>query len=280
MVKPVEITQIRLVACDIDGTLLQGEERALDPRLFGLIRRLAERGIRFSTASGRQYACQRRLFSQGPKEMFYICENGSAVFWGDEEISTTPIGRKDAVRMAEFIDSMPYCEALVSGPRCCYLLAGREDYLSVIRDQVGNDAAEIGGWEDIPEEIVKVTAYCRDGGKNHLAPLEDRWGAAYNVALSGEKWLDITRASKADGLLQVCRRLGIAPKEVMAFGDNYNDISILGEAGYPVAMAHSPEAVRNLAAGICAGRVEDELSRLLESLDKIASKGREVKGKV
>lgn len=272
MVMPkVDISCIRLVACDLDGTLLLEGERALTPRLFELIRRLAERNILFTTASGRQYACQRRLFAQAQAsekdKLFYICENGSVIFHGDEELSTAPLDREEAVRMAEYMDSMPHCEALVSGARFCYLLENRGDYLSVIRDQVGNDAVEVKRWEDIPEELVKVTAYCRDGGLGHLSSLENRWGARYNVALSGEKWIDITKASKASGLQRVCRALGITPLEVMAFGDNYNDIAILREAGYPVAMSHSPEKVKELAAKICTGRVEDELNRMLEDLD-------------
>ena len=267
MVRPNPLSGLRLVACDIDGTLLPEGERALSPRLFGLIRRLADRGIRFAAASGRQYACQRRLFAQGPEDMFYICENGGAVFRGTEVISTTPLDREEAIRMAEYMDSMDQCEALVSGPRVCYLLENRGDFFRLIRDGVGNDTAQVGRWEDIPEEIVKVTAFCRDGGARHLGQLESRWGASYQVALSGDKWLDITGASKADGLRGVCAALSVSPREAMVFGDNYNDIPILKAAGYPVAMAHSPEQVKALAAGICAGRVEDELARLLDRLE-------------
>lgn len=267
MVKPAELSRIRLVACDIDGTLLPEGERALSPRLFELIRRLADRGIRFTTASGRQYACQRRLFAKGPEDMFYICENGAAVFRGTEEISSVSLDRREAVRIAEYMDSMDQCEALVSGPRFCYLLENRGDFFSLIRDQVGNDTAQVSRWEDIPEEIVKVTAFCRDGGDRHLSALESRWGGEYNVALSGDKWVDITRASKADGLRKVCGVLSISLREVMAFGDNYNDTAILEAAGYAVAMSHSPERVKALAAKICQGRVEDELVRLLDALE-------------
>lgn len=112
-----------------------------------------------------------------------------------------------------------------------------------------------------------MTAFCRDGGDRHLSALESRWGGEYNVALSGDKWVDITRASKADGLRKVCGVLSISPREVMAFGDNYNDTAILEAAGYAVAMSHSPERVKALAAKICQGRVEDELVRLLDALE-------------
>lgn len=54
---------VRLIASDIDGTLLPYGAAALDPALFGLIRRLRDRGVLFCPASGRQYHSLRRLFA-------------------------------------------------------------------------------------------------------------------------------------------------------------------------------------------------------------------------
>ena len=62
---------IRLVASDIDGTLLQGGARALSDELFGLIRVLKKRGILFCAASGRQYRSMRALFAQAEDDIAY-----------------------------------------------------------------------------------------------------------------------------------------------------------------------------------------------------------------
>lgn len=71
---------IRLVTCDIDGTLLHGEETSIDTETLEEIRRLREKGILFCPASGRQYHSLRRLFAPVQDEIAYICENGSVVF--------------------------------------------------------------------------------------------------------------------------------------------------------------------------------------------------------
>ena len=71
---------IRLVTCDIDGTLLHGEETSIDAETLEEIRRLREKGILFCPASGRQYHSLRRLFAPVQDEIAYICENGSVVF--------------------------------------------------------------------------------------------------------------------------------------------------------------------------------------------------------
>ena len=54
---------IRLVASDVDGTLLRREGDTIDPAVFVQIRRLMGAGVAFCAASGRQYNSLRRLFA-------------------------------------------------------------------------------------------------------------------------------------------------------------------------------------------------------------------------
>ena len=78
---------IKLIVSDIDGTLLPYGASALDERLFQLIHRLAERGVIFAPASGRQYHSLRALFAPVCDELAYLCENGCIVYGpGPEQI--------------------------------------------------------------------------------------------------------------------------------------------------------------------------------------------------
>ena len=58
---------IRLIACDLDGTLLLNGAQRLEPKIFTLIRELTRKGIYFAAASGRQYTNLRRRFAAGWK---------------------------------------------------------------------------------------------------------------------------------------------------------------------------------------------------------------------
>ena len=69
----------RLVACDIDGTLLDGST-AIAPAVFTQIRRLSRLGVYFCPASGRQYSSLRRLFAPVAGQLSCLCENGAVVF--------------------------------------------------------------------------------------------------------------------------------------------------------------------------------------------------------
>ena len=69
--------------------------------------------------------------------------------------------------------------------------------------------------------------------------------------------------SKSSSLHQACARLGIAPYEVMAFGDAQNDMSMLDFAGYGVAMGNACDELKAMADEITATNNEDGIALTL-----------------
>ena len=258
---------IKMIASDIDGTLLQNGETALRPELFPLIERLLEKGIYFCAASGRQYTCLMRLFAPVADRIHFVCENGTLAFAPDgSAIFKQAIPRADAMEMIDSILNMEHCEVLISGERTCYIIPKEADFLPHMRDYVGNDTTVIASPDEITEEIVKIAAYCRKGPEKMLAALRERWDEAYSIALGGTLWVDVTRSNKAIGLQAMCEKLSIDPSEVMAFGDNFNDVEMLRLAGVSYAMEHSHPEVKAQAKHICR-RVEPELEKFLLEID-------------
>ena len=154
-------------------------------------------------------------------------------------------------------------EVLISGADTSYLLPKHPDYVDHIRYFVGNHITRVKRAQDIPEDILKVSAYCRDGAASHAQTLGAPWKAAYSVAVAGEKWLDFTRADKGTGLAALCGELGVRPQEVIAFGDNFNDVPMLDLVGSPYIMQGAVPALRERYPMQCA-RVEDVLRKLAE----------------
>ena len=66
---------IKLIASDLDGTLLQNGSTEVPREIFELIIKLKEKGIIFAAASGRQYYSLRNLFGPVRDDIAYICEN-------------------------------------------------------------------------------------------------------------------------------------------------------------------------------------------------------------
>ena len=161
---------IRLVASDIDGTLLQGGARALSDELFGLIRVLKKRGILFCAASGRQYRSMRALFAQAEDDIAYLCENGAIVYRGGSVVSKLAMERADALALIGQIQAQEQCEVLISGADTSYLIPKHPDYVDHIRYFVGNHITRVKRAQDIPEDILGLLPGwrgepCTDAGR-------------------------------------------------------------------------------------------------------------------
>ena len=81
---------IRLIACDMDGTLLD-ENKQLPRDLFPTLDALRAKGVSFAVASGRQYASLRKDFLPVADRMLFISENGALVMRGDERLFIDPL---------------------------------------------------------------------------------------------------------------------------------------------------------------------------------------------
>lgn len=70
---------IKLIASDLDGTLLQDGTQELTPRAISLIHSLTQKGIYFVAASGRQYTNERIVFDKIKDEISYIGRTAQSV---------------------------------------------------------------------------------------------------------------------------------------------------------------------------------------------------------
>lgn len=238
---------IKVVACDIDGTLLREGSQDISHRIFGEIRRLREKGILFCPASGRQYESLRTLFAPVAGELLYLCENG-ALLYGPG--NPGPLLEKVAVAedigrtLWEEIRGREDCEVMASGENMSYICPADGGQIVAPIRAVGNRFTQVPRWEDIPETVVKLSAYCPGGAAPVAAEMIPRWSDRFSVAVAGERWVDFTVADKGTGIAALCRTLNVRPEEVMAFGDNYNDVPMLTAAGTAYLMESAAEALK------------------------------------
>ena len=229
---------IRLIACDVDGTLIPQCSDVMDIEMYDVIRRLKKKGIIFCAASGRQHASLLRLFAPVADDIYFICENGAVVYGPGENaplLGQTVMDRESCLRLANEIINFPQCEYLISGAKACYISPKRESYISLIRDQLHNVTEIVPAPEDIPEDILKVTAYCPIDIDNVFKLLSTEW-SHLNPCYGGPEWIDMMLANKGAGLKQLCDAIGVDTKDVMAFGDNSNDLPMLETAGHSYIM--------------------------------------------
>ena len=151
-------------------------------------------------------------------------------------------------------------EVMLSGQNCAYLMERGLGMLDRIQF-IGNRYKVISDPSEIPEEIVKVSVYLHEGVEKYADRFVPRWQQA-NCAVAGPYWIDTTFANKGIGVQCVCRTLGIDPAQVMAFGDNYNDETMLDVVGVPYIMDNAAAPLRAKYQNHTP-RPEDVLAQLL-----------------
>ena len=221
---------IRLVCSDLDGTLLQYGKKELEGEIFDQIRALHDRGILFCPASGRQYTSLRKLFAPVADCCIFLCENGGVIYKDELCIAKKPMPRALAEEIAEDLWSRSdgQGEVMLSGQNTAYLMERGLGMLDRIKF-IGNNYQVIQDPSEIPEDIVKVSVYLHEGVAAYADRFVPRWEQA-NCAVAGPYWIDTTLANKGIGVQSIYLT------DVMAFGDNYNDVSMLDIVGHPYIM--------------------------------------------
>ncbi len=258
---------IKLIACDMDGTLLDSRKRLPEGRLPAL-RKLRERGVLFAVASGRQYAALRRDLEALVPYILFICENGALVMRDGRQLHIDPIAASDLpriVRAGRGLDGIY--------PVVCRAGVGliEETAASAFRRETQNYypsqrvVSDLMAFTD-SEDVCKVAFYDEGDAQTHELPLlQERLGERLSVILSGEHWVDVMRPGvhKGAAMRALQRQLGSGPEECMAFGDYLNDCELLGSVGESYAMANAHETLRAMAKYIAPSNDDDGVMRVL-----------------
>ena len=157
--------------------------------IFEQIHRLEGRGILFCPASGRQYQSLRQLFAPVADKVPFLCENGAAVYGPGspgEVWSKTVMDRAQAEELSRDIMAQPGVEVLISGVNTSYLCPKDPDFEGYIRWFTGNNICQVSAPEEVPEEIIKVSAYCPGRMTQARAALCPKWEARFRAAVAGE----------------------------------------------------------------------------------------------
>ncbi|BDV31729.1 Cof-type HAD-IIB family hydrolase [Microbacterium terricola] len=261
---------IRLIAADMDGTLLR-PDGVIPDRLWALLERLHERGIAFAPASGRQLATLQRMFGGVEVELDYIAENGAYVVRGDVEISSDALDPALVATVVTRLRSLVAAGELHAGLVLCGKRSAHiEDTGAVFHAEVEKYYEKLEITDDllaVDDQVLKLAIYDFDGGEGHTAPAFDDLAASHQVVVSGQHWVDIMNATvdKGIALRTLQRALGITPAQTMAFGDYLNDLELLRAADWSYAMSNAHPDVLAAARHHAPSNAEEGVISIVEA---------------
>ena len=252
---------IKLIAMDIDGTLLDSQSQ-LPPGNARAIAEAADRGIEIVIVTGRRFHSARAIASRLPCSVELITSNGALVksLSGETHLrSLLPVAAARLVLDATS-DFRSFCGVIFDRPRENQLIFENIDwsarfmgpYLSKHPDHVAEvmPLAACLDSED-PVEVLFI-AECQII-RRVIHKLENYQGSqAYSLSLTeylgaDASMLDVLNrgVTKGSAVAEWARRRGIGREDVMAIGDNWNDREMLDYAGLPVIMGNSPGQLKS-----------------------------------
>lgn len=256
---------IKLIASDLDGTLLQNNAQKLNPEMFDIIWKLKEKGIHFIAASGRQYASMRRLFEPVKDEISYITENGSLCIHKGETLKRDVMERELCLRIINTVHNRKNCHILVSCEDTYYVES--EKLLLHMRDDLKSDVIQVPDVSAVTKPFLKLAVYDDVTTAESACYFHDKFSSEIDVVTSGNVWFDfvLPTANKGTALQTFLDYFHIKQSETMAFGDQQNDIEMLELAGQSYAMETAASGVAEHAK-YTTGCVEDVLTDLLKHI--------------
>ena len=271
--------RIRLVALDIDGTLLRSD-RTLSPRSCEAVARARALGVRVVLVTGRRHPSARRVAEELGEGLPLVVHNGALVVEDGRIIRCRPLARDVAARAiqagrARGMEPVVHCGRRGEG---WLFIDARARRVGIVGYYLERASSEVRAVLDVLEALaLEEPIQVMFGGA--LAEMEALTGALA-AALAGAARLERTvypatgfalldvldpGVGKAAALAFLQQRWGIAAEETLAIGDNWNDRSMLEAAGRGLLMGNAPSELLKLGLPVLPTNDEDGVAHAIET---------------
>ena len=236
-----DLAKIRLIACDMDRTLL-ADDKSQPEGMPERIAALAAAGVVFCPASGRPGPTLQMMFPEHADDMAFLGDNGAAITYRGELIYKSliaPALYHELTRAT--LEEGSGVPVLCAFDRAYVPAFGRAHHeaLSVYYKKI----IYVDALEDVDVEANKYTIYL-PGNNSHEA-YEATFAPAFSdrlcVACAGVEWIDFMNpgVNKGEGVRHLCELLDIDLADAAAVGDTMNDTEMLDVAGHSFIVANA-----------------------------------------
>lgn len=265
-----------IIALDLDGTLTNSE-KIITLRTFDALMKAQREGVRLVLASGRPtfgiaaLANQLQLADYGGYVLSY--NGGRIIDWCEKTVIFSQVVDQKLVPILYDFAEKAQLPIVTYLPEVILASKNEGEYLA--------EEARINGMpvvvaQNFVEEAMQIaggsTKFLIPGEPELLIQLESEMKAALSeqmeVFRSAPFFLELPPKGidKAQSLQRLLTHLGLERESLMAFGDGFNDLSMIQFAGQGVAMANAVEEVKSIADFVTTSNEEDGIAHALEHL--------------
>lgn len=274
--------RIKLIAFDLDGTLLRDDKSVPEENLLAL-KAAAVRGVQLVPATGRIVEAVPEVIRTLPNVRYYIAVNGAYVVDAREDrvLYRGEIPVELALRVCEYGDTLPVlydCYQYNTGWISRDMLDRVPAYFIKepgILQLVRRTRTPV---EDLKETfrrrgdpVQKLQFYFQPDQMDLRQAVSEELARRFpeltvSSSLKNNLEINSVRAGKGNALLALAESLGLDINETVAFGDGTNDLEMLRRAGLGVAMANAAESVKAAADLIADSNENAGVAKVLRQL--------------
>lgn len=262
-----------LVFMDIDGTLLT-DHQYVSKRTKATIERLQHRDVQFYIATGRMYKLAATVRDKLNDDVQLVTSNG-AVFDGIAGREVTKLGGA-AVELAYLVARRDNLPMMLFTPDKAYYTEQIPRFIA--RNAANFDAGVAAiGYEEIKSfsQLARIEDEITNGvilSREDISRLD-----AAREKLVGSKLLRVSSSNpsnleliplgvdKGTAVKQIQRELSVDAAHTFVFGDGMNDVGMMAEAHYSVAMGNALPQVKKVANYVTDTNYNDGLAKFLEN---------------
>jgi len=236
---------LKLIAIDIDETLLRKDKTYDVERFNKALLKLRQQGVIVAIITGNSYHKISDYFSSEIRsELYFGCDNGNYIVKDEKPLKKIGIEYKDFTQIIDFLDEFEgYYPALSLGD-ASYFRKQSGDHFDFIK-KYNTDVQYIPLFSELPEDsvvtkIAIATDDSLDKNKVLVRIINERYDNVTAVT-SGDGWVDVynSQGGKGSAVQFIQDQYQIPSEATMAFGDSLNDESMMGHAYYSIAMENA-----------------------------------------
>ncbi|MCS0635153.1 HAD hydrolase family protein [Streptomyces sp. LP05-1] len=272
--RPTALGRPRLIATDLDGTLLR-DDNSVSERTVAALAAAEEAGITVFFVTGRQARWMRVVSDHVHGHGLAICANGAAVVdlrAGGRLVEVHPLERPAALRVVESLrreaPGTTFGVELTTGfhHEPDYPPFHLEPGASVAPAEELLSEPEPGAGAPVLKMLARHPELSPDGFLTLARAVAGEHATITRSSSTALLEMSGLGVSKASTLALCCAERGISADEVVAFGDMPNDIEMLSWAGRSYAMGNAHPDVLAAASGRAPGNNEDGVAAVIEEL--------------
>ncbi|MCS5421745.1 MULTISPECIES: Cof-type HAD-IIB family hydrolase [Psychrilyobacter] len=227
----------KLAVFDIDGTLAVKGNEIPETTLIA-IKKMKENGIECLIATGRERENIGEILNTIGIENYVAC-NGHYVKYKEEIIYRYTYPENVLEEIRKICENKEYCYGFSNGEGL-YL----SDIEKMREEQAHHMLDSIKLLKDLEGEVENIILFATDGGR-HFKPLEKN----YQLIPWGNGMFDLLKIgrSKAVGIEEIAKRIGVEREKIISFGDGLNDLEMTKYAGLGVAMGNAKVELKKIA---------------------------------